>query len=413
MFSHLAVGFACALVTCVWLIRKSNMKKNLNRFLSPSIEFKVFLAKQIDGARTVLITGGNGFVGKYISSYMADKHLNVVVFDISVPDESNRQNNISYICGNLLNSEHIERALKCFKSVDSVIHTASLIPFLGVPDEAIWTVNVDGTKNLLNVCVALGVRSFIYTSSATAVLDLSTRVSKKLKEDCPAPKQHIDTYAKTKFTAERLVIDANNARGMVTCVLRPCAIYGRGDKVMVDKTIFGLDPFYMGDGSARIDWVPVEAVARAHVLAEETLFADEQRRQRMQGATYFIGNNEERQYGWFMGAPMDGDAGGPVSHWGHPRPQRLPLALVMGMAYLNLAVYTLIGAPILPPFLAPSLVDFTQRTYTFCSDRAARDFGYAPAESVADSIKRLVAEEARRRTAAGAGAAGPAGHVGR
>ena len=132
----------------------------------------------------------------------------------------------------------------------------------------------------------------------------------------------------------------------------------------------------------------------------------------MQGATYFIGNNEERQYGWFMGAPMDGDPGGPVSHWGHARPLRLPLALVMAMAYLNLAIYTLIGVPILPPFLAPSLVDFTQRTYTFCSDRAAQDFGYVPTESVADSIKRLVAEEARRRLPTGAGSAGPAGQAG-
>ncbi len=70
-------------------------------------------------------------------------------------------------------------------------------------------------------------------------------------------------------------------------------------------------------------------------------------------------------------------------------------------------VCTLICALILPPFFAPSLVDFTQRTYTFCSDRAEQDFGYALTESVYDSIKRLVAEEGRRLPT-GAGVAGPA-----
>ncbi len=415
MLTQWSVGIACAVATCIWLIRRSNLKRNLDRFICPSVEFQVFPARLIEGARIVLITGGNGFVGKYISSYLADKQLNVIVFDLSVPEEGLRRKDTTYICGNLLNPQHIERALKCFQSVsvDSVIHSASLIPFLGVPDEAIWTVNVDGTKILLNACATLGVRSFIYTSSATSVLNLSTRVSRKLKEDCPAPSQHIDTYAATKFAAERLVLDANSATGMATCSLRPSAIFGRGDKMIADRALLGSNAYYMGDGSARIDWVPVEAVARAHVLAEDGLSSPDGRRQRMQGAAYFIGNEEERQYGWFMGAAMDGAPAGPVSHWGHPRPRRLSLAVIMALARLNLAAYAVLGAPLLPPFLAPSLIDFTQRTYTFSSARAARDFGHAPAESVAAAIARLVANDTRRRPPAGSGAGvGPAGPAG-
>ena len=118
----------------------------------------------------------------------------------------------------------------------------------------------------------------------------------------------------------------------------------------------------------------------------------------MQGAVYFIGNNEQRQYGWFVGAPMNGDDGtSPLSHSSQPRQQRLPLWLVMALGYANLAIYILLGCTVFPPSLAPSLVDFTQRSYTFRSDRAARDFGYAPAETVLDAIKRLAVEEAARR----------------
>ena len=384
-------------VVCLLLVRARNMQKNLERFLRPVSSYDIIRSESIEGARTVMITGGNGFVGKYIAAYLAEKGVNVVVFDLSIPEESSRLKQVTYIRGNLLNPQHLEKAFS-FRQVDSVIHTASLIPYLGVPEEAIWKVNVEGTKSLIDACSENRVKYFIYTSSATSVLDLSTRVSLDLQEDCPVPRKHVDAYAATK-AAEHIVLDSNKrAGGLVTCVLRPAAIFGRGDKLIADRILAGKDLLYMGDGSARIDWVPVEGVARAHVLAEEALFCDAQRRQRMQGAVYFIGNNEQRQYGWFVGAPMNGDDGtSPLSHWGQPRPRRLPLWLVMALGYANLAIYILLGCTVFPPSLAPSLVDFTQRSYTFRSDRAARDFGYSPAETVLDAIKRLAAEETARR----------------
>ena len=82
-----------------------------------------------------------------------------------------------------------------------------------------------------------------------------------------------------------------------------------------------------------------------------------------------------------------------------PSHTRLPLWLFMALGYANLAIYILLGCTVFPPSLALSLslVDFTQRSYTFRSDRAARDFGYAQAETVLDAIKRLAVEEAARR----------------
>jgi nucleoside-diphosphate-sugar epimerase len=391
------VSIGCAFATCLWLIKRSKLQQSLDRFIRPKIEFQIIRGERWEGARTVLITGGNGFLGKYIANLIADKRINVIVFDLLLPEEGARRKDITYVRGNLLEPEDLRKALTSVKSVDSVIHTASLIPFLGVPDQAIWTVNVGGTKTLTTTCSQHGVKYFIYTSSATASIDRSCRMVNNQEESAPLPKKFVDTYAATKFAAERIVLEENKSGGMVTCSLRPGGIFGRGDKLLADRILQGIDLFYIGDGTARIDFVPVESVAMAHVLAEESLFSDPQRRERMQGSFYFIGNNEQRQYGWFMGAPMDGESSGSTSHWGQPLPKQLPLWLVMMLGYVNLGIYTLTGFIVFPPSLAPSLVDWTQRTYTFSSDRAKRDFGYEPKEKLADAIKRLAAENMRRK----------------
>jgi sterol-4alpha-carboxylate 3-dehydrogenase (decarboxylating) len=371
------------------------MKRNLDRYINANVHFDIVMAsKRFDGARTILLTGGNGFVGKHIVAALAQKGSNVVVFDLTLPNEASRRADVSYVCGDLLNPEHVGKALTIFKP-DSVIHTASLVPFLGVPDEAIRTVNIDGSRILLEACGRFGVRSFIYTSSATAALERSTRISENMDEDSPTPRQYVDTYAASKAAVERLVTAVTAVDGMATCVLRPTAIFGRGDKLISDKLALGMGSFFIGDGSALLDWVPVESVALAHALAEEALSTDSVKRRRISGKVYFIGNNEQRGYGWFIGADSVDGAGG-HSHWGHPPARSLPIWLVFGLAYMNLGMYKLTGMTILPPSLAPSLIDFTQRTYTFRSDRAARDFGYTPSVSVSDAIRRIVEERKGR-----------------
>jgi thioester reductase-like protein len=112
---------------------------------------------------------------------------------------------------------------------DSVLHVASLIPFLGVPDAAVFRINVDGTANVVRACEQAGVPALMYTSSATVALDRDVVHARKLTEESPPPRTHLDTYTTTKAAAEKIVVDANGS-GVTTCVLRPAAIFGRGDK---------------------------------------------------------------------------------------------------------------------------------------------------------------------------------------
>lgn len=95
-----------------------------------------------------------------------DPNVKVIVLDITLPAAAIRIDTVTYIQGNILNMEHIA-AVFAREQIHSVIHTASLIPIADTSKEAMQSVNVGGTKNLLAAASNYGVESFIYTSSAT------------------------------------------------------------------------------------------------------------------------------------------------------------------------------------------------------------------------------------------------------
>ena len=189
--------------------------------------------------------------------------------------------------------------------------------------------------------------------------------------------------------AERLIKTASTAnKHLVTCILRPAAIFGIGDKLIADKFILGQDLFYIGSGEAILDWTPVQSVAHAHILAEEKLATDKDSRIAMNGKAYFISNNESFAYRWFNGAGTVGKSP-KLSHWQQPHPQSIPLPLVKILALINETFVTIFGIPILAPALSQVSIDYTQRTYTFSTAHAEADFGYEPVISVQEAIKQL------------------------
>ena len=396
---NLQVVAACTVVSLsavgLYIAKSRQTQLNRARYLQPHLKFECVLASEPPrkSSCTVLVTGGCGFLGSAIVSLLqAEGRGNtVIVFDVMLPKKESRSSRVTYIKGNVLNCEHIKQALGIYShmgiEVDCVIHTASLIPFLGVPSEAILAVNVDGTQNLLDECRKKKVPMFIYTSSATAVLEKEDRNARRLKEeDCPYPTTHPDLYTSTKAEAERRVIRENSPE-FATCVLRPGGIFGRGDKLIADKLVKGLDAVIIGSGEAFVEHVAVEDVAEAHVLALEAL-SSKTSRDRVGGQAYFIGSGVEVTYGWVIG-----DTKEKLSHWGFPPPVKLPIWVATSLARFNDAVFRLSGWIPLSPSLTLSLVDYTQRSYTFSIDKAKRDLNYQPKFTPSSKIRALVEEE--------------------
>ena len=143
----------------------------MNRITNPDLKLNIDEAQvskaRTEPHRTVLVVGGNGFLGRYIVKMLSeDSNVKVIVLDIALPAAAIRIDSVTYIQGNILNSDHIA-AVFAREQVHSVIHTASLIPIADTSKEAMQLVNVGGTKNLLAAAKTYGVTSFVYTSSAT------------------------------------------------------------------------------------------------------------------------------------------------------------------------------------------------------------------------------------------------------
>ena len=306
----ITIAISVSLLTGLYSIRKWMSYKNHLKYTQPSLQYEIIkdnVSEKKTYTRTILITGGNGFLGTYIvQGLLAKKDVRIVVFDIIIPNQENRIPGVIYIKGNLLNIEHIKQSLSFDGpySIASVIHVASLVPYLGVPDSATYAINVNGTANLIEaVKEYTSIKSLIYTSSATVVLDKYERNAVGLVEQQGVyPKNHLDVYTTTKEAAEKLVLGVtdNSGESLVTCALRPAAIFGKGDKLLSDHHVAHIDAVVTGEGEVKFDWVSVESVAYAHILAEEVLSTgasinarveEKEKRRLLSGQVYFIGNN--------------------------------------------------------------------------------------------------------------------------
>ena len=87
-----------------------------------------------------------------------------------------------------------------------------------------WKVNVEGTKSVLAAAVAVGVRKFVYTSTAAVVFDGGDIVGGD--ERLPYPEKPLDAYTDSKTKAEQLVLAASGKDGLLTVALRPAGIFG-------------------------------------------------------------------------------------------------------------------------------------------------------------------------------------------
>ena len=116
----------------------------------------------------VLITGGTGFIGSRLALKFAEGGHSVrVLGQENTQAESSNANfikgrGIEVRLGNVLNLDEVGDSVK---NIDLVFHLAAAQHESNVPDQYFWDVNVTGTKNLLDACIAARVKRFVYGST--------------------------------------------------------------------------------------------------------------------------------------------------------------------------------------------------------------------------------------------------------
>uniref|UniRef100_A0A8C1NDS7 Short chain dehydrogenase/reductase family 42E, member 2 n=1 Tax=Cyprinus carpio TaxID=7962 RepID=A0A8C1NDS7_CYPCA len=242
----------------------------------------------------VLVTGGAGYFGFRLGRALAVQGATVLLLDLhkppwDIPDGAVFQQ---------IDIRDYDALYKICAGVDVIYHTASY--GMSGPEQLkkkqIESVNVCGTNNVINVCTEHGIARLIYTSTINVAF--AGRPIEDGDEDsvpCVPLDMHIDHYSRTKAIAERMVLaaDGRSTKGgglLHTCVLRPSGIYGPEERrhlhrVNVERRLFS---FHFGDPNAKMNWVHVDNLVMAHVLAAEALTADKA----FSGQVYFINDGE-------------------------------------------------------------------------------------------------------------------------
>jgi sterol-4alpha-carboxylate 3-dehydrogenase (decarboxylating) len=275
--------------------------------------------------------------------------------------------------GNLVNSSEIESALS---GCTYVIHVASPNP-LSRNADLFQKVNVDGTRTVLESCLKMGVKRFVYTSSASVVFDGTDQ--KNLDETAPAPMTAMDDYTKTKYKAEQLVLQYNSeAKGkeLYTCSIRPHGIFGPRDPhffpALGDTGKRGKSKFLIGDGSNLVDFTYVENVAYAHILAAAKLNPGA----KINGQAYFITNREPVYFWGFIGEVQRA--------WGWTVPFiSMPTGLMRPLAG------TLEKLGIKSTFTTQA-INYSGSYHYYSAEKAVREMGYHPPVSMKTAMENAI-----------------------
>jgi UDP-glucose 4-epimerase len=221
----------------------------------------------------VLVTGGAGFIGSHIVDMLIDEDFEVVIVDdLSSGNERNLNKKARFYQLDIQDSKL--DAIFQKEHPDYVNHQAAQIDVRRSVSDPVFDakVNVLGTLNILQNCVQYKVKKVVFASSGGAVYGE--------QEVFPAPETHslrpVSPYGVSKLVAEHYLYYYKYVYELDYVSLRYANVYGpRQDPfgeagvvaIFIQKMLEGIQPLINGDGEQTRDFVYVDDVAEANMLA--------------------------------------------------------------------------------------------------------------------------------------------------
>ncbi len=320
-----------------------------------------------------LVTGGGGFLGRYIAEQLVARGNEVRSFARGDYPEL-RSLGIETVRGDIRDRDGVITACE---GVDAVFHTAAIAGIWG-PWQKFYEINTLGTENVVAGCHQHRVPKLIYTSSPSVTFDGEHQ--RDVDESVPYPKQWLCHYPHTKALGEQLVLESNGKDGLATCALRPHLIWGPRDQHLIPRLLDRARSGKLrivGDGSNKVDMVYVENAATAHLQACDHLAVDSP----VGGRAYFISQDDPVNcWDWINDILALADLG--------PIQRKISMKAAWTVGHAMESIYRLFGIqsePRMTRFLAAQLAT----DHYFDLTRAREDFGYAPQISTVEGMRRL------------------------
>jgi len=226
---------------------------------------------------TILVTGGAGLVGSTVVDHLLQHNPHEIrVFDLS--EESAPQNlasamttgKVRFVAGDIRNADHVDNACE---GADFVFHQAAIrVTKCQEAPALAHEVMINGTFHVLSACVKHKVKKVVAASSAIAYGP---------PEVLPVPESHplLDRtmYGVAKIANEHLLEAFFRKNELHYVALRYFNIYGPRMNLFgphtevlikwLDQIDDGKPPLIYGDGRQSMDFIFIDDVARANILA--------------------------------------------------------------------------------------------------------------------------------------------------
>ena len=317
----------------------------------------------------VLVTGATGFTGGHLAQHLSARGDSVralvrprsrAKFDGSpLPAKG-----VVAVEGDLTDAAALRRAAD---GVEVVYHIAATYREAGQPDSAYRSINVEGTRNVLEAARAGGARRVVHCSTGGVHGHIAHPPA---NED--APFNPGDVYQETKLEAEKLARAFGDRTGFDVVVARPIGIYGPGDTRFL-RMFRGLarGNFPMiGSGKPFYHLTYIDDVVEGFRLCGTVLGA--------KGRTYILAGPRYTTLEQLVGM---------VAKELHVAPPRVHLPVWPFWAAGLLCEIVCVPLRIEPPIFRRR-VDFYTKSRAFDTTRARTELGFAPKVDLEEGIKR-------------------------
>ena len=232
----------------------------------------------------VFVTGGNGFVGRYLIKRLLERGEDVKYL-VRKEGYVAGLKDTKFFVGDVNDKESIDKAIDGNEIVYHLVGIGDINSVSEKDYQFFRKVNVEGTKNVLDACLKHNVKKLIYLSSTAAMGPGDNKIQNEESECKPQT-----PYQRSKYESEQLVKEYVEKYNLHAIILRPSMIYGPGMRsgqlILIYRLLKkGFIPLISG-GKAIIPLIYINDLIDAMLLAAKN---------GKNGEIYIITNDENKK----------------------------------------------------------------------------------------------------------------------
>jgi nucleoside-diphosphate-sugar epimerase len=306
----------------------------------------------------ILITGATGYIGYKLAMEAARRNytVHILVRDLQSPLLPEHRNIIKFK-GDITDKGSVITAMT---NCDKVMHAAAIAKLSAKDNNIFYSVNVEGTRNMLDAALALGIKKFVFTSSG-AVIGPSGKYP--MSENDPRITAFENDYEISKHWAEELVKEYCR-RGLFAIIVAAPRVYGPGHEcngntmnVLLKNILSMRLAFVPSCDNVVANYAFVDDVVNGHFLAME---------KGLGGEKYILGGENLSYRSFFQ--TIKQNTGKKI------KLIRIPKLLIKLWSFLYMCICSLLKKE---THISPKVIDRLAQNRALSSDKAVKQLGYS------------------------------------